>query len=377
MTESDGGPEPYEQSGWIDVMADRRIDVLIVDDSAVARMQLVHLLEVDPAIRVIGTVNDGQAAMDFLDGNRPGVVLMDISMPGLDGFEATRRIMETRPVPIIICSGTMAPGDIAATFRAMEAGAVACVEKPMGRNHADFERAAEALRQTVKLMSEVKVVRRLAGTYAASGPGTTARRWFQSMPLSVIGVGASTGGPMALQTILGGLPKDFPLPILVVQHIAPGFIGGLATWLNDTTSLQISIAVHGAQPLPGHVYLAPDDFHMGISVGGAVALGGTAPENVLRPAVSYLFRSLAAACGPAAVGVLLTGMGEDGATELKQMRDAGASTIAQDRASSIVHGMPGAAIALGGAMHVLPLREIAGALIALVDSRNGKAMVSL
>ena len=356
-------------------MTDRKINVLVAEDSTVTRMFLVHLLESDPQIRVIGAVSDGQAALDFVKENKPDVVLMDIHMPRLDGFEATRRIMETQPVPIVICSATAKAKDVVIAFQAMEAGAIACIEKPLGREHGDFEAMAAHLLETVKLMSEVKVVRRTARSRPAPLPAalpTPAAQW-QRAPaqIKLIGIGASTGGPPVLQTILAGLPKDFPAPVLVVQHIAHGFLAGMAEWLNQTTGLQIHLASYGTTPLPGHVYLAPDDFHMGISASGRILLTKEEPENHLRPAVSYLFRSLAEVCGPNALGVLLTGMGKDGAAELKLMKDKGAITIAQDRESSVVHGMPGEAIALGGATHVLPADKIADALVALVNHRNG------
>lgn len=350
----------------------RAIKVLVAEDSTVARMFLVHLLESDPQIHVVGAVGDGQAALDFVHKNKPDVVLMDIHMPRMDGFEATRRIMETQAVPIVICSATASARDVVVTFQAMEAGAIACIQKPLGREHDDFEALAAHLLETVKLMSEVKVVRRTArprSPMAAARPATLQPAAAQ---IRLVGIGASTGGPPVLQTILAGLPRDFPAPVLVVQHIAHGFLSGMAEWLNQTTGLQVHIASYGTTPLPGHVYLAPDDLHMGIGVNGHILLSREEPENGLRPAVSFLFRSLAAACGPGALGVLLTGMGSDGAAELKLMRDQGAITIAQDRESSVVHGMPGAAIALGGAMHVLPAERISGALKTLVEHRNGK-----
>jgi len=292
----------------------------------------------------------------------------------MDGFEATRRIMETQPVPIIVCTATTDPKNVATTFRVMEAGALACVGKPVGREHADFDEMAENIRQTVKLMSEVKVVRRWARARFAPAPAPVARPvTLNRAPTEItcIGIGASTGGPQVLQEILADLPKVFPVPILIVQHIAHDFLPGLAEWLNQTTALQIHIGAYGVCPLPGHVYLAPDDFHMGISASGRILLTKEEPQNHLRPAVSYLFRSLADVCGPAAVGVLLTGMGKDGATELKLMKDKGAVTIAQDHDSSVVHGMPGEAIRLGGATHVWPADRIADGLVAVVNSRNG------
>jgi len=351
------------------------INVLVVDDSAVTRIYLVHLLESDPQIRVIGKVSSGQSALDFIKEQAPDAVLMDINMPGMDGFEATRRIMETQPLPIIICTAAMNPREVATTFRMLEAGAVACLEKPGSREHPDFAALSANLLQTIKLMSEVKVVRRWPRSRQTEALMPAARLIEAKSPpagIKLIGMGASTGGPAVLQTILASLPKNFPVPILIVQHIAPGFLAGLTEWLNQTTGLQIQIAAYGTSPLPGHVYLAPDDFHLGISSNGRLLLTKEDAENGLRPAVSYLFRSLAQLYGSGAVGVLLTGMGKDGAAELKLMKDRGAITLAQDRESSVVHGMPGEAIALGGATHVLSADKIADLLAAVVSRQNGQ-----
>jgi two-component system chemotaxis response regulator CheB len=350
-----------------------KIKVLVADDSQVTRMLLVQLLNSDPCIQVIGAVKDGQAALDFLAAgvNRPDVVVMDIHMPGLDGFEATRRIMETQPLPIIICTATASPQDLAVAFRSMEAGAVACVEKPVALGP-DYEPRLHNLLQTVRLMSEVKVVRRWNRSRGApvlptgNGPGHPR---MAAAGVRLIGIGASTGGPPVLQTILSGLPKDFPVPLLIVQHIARGFLPGMVDWLSQTTGLRVQIAAHGATPLPGHAYVAPDNFHLAADARGHLVLAREDAEGGLRPAVSYLFRSLADSYGATAVGVLLTGMGRDGAAELQQMRARGAYTIAQDRDSSIVHGMPGAAIELGAAAQVLPADKIAGALIARAGGR--------
>ncbi len=357
-------------------MNKRPINVLVVDDSAVSRMHLEHLLKADPLIRVLAAVNDGQAALDFIKSQVPDVIIMDINMPGLDGFETTRRIMETQPVPIIVCSIHTTPGAVATTFRALEAGAIGCVEKPVSYGHPDYEPMAEHLRETVRLMSEVKVVRRWPRSRGSAAPFPGSRPP-ESKPVSpgikLIGIGASTGGPPVLQTILAGLPKNFSVPVLIVQHIAPGFLPGLVEWLGQTTGFQVQIAAYGVVPLPGHVYLAPDGFHMGLSASGRILLTKEEPENGLRPAVSYLFRSLAENCGADVVGVLLTGMGKDGAAELRLMKDKGAVTVAQDRESSVVHGMPGEAIALGGATHVMPADKIAGLLLTLTNNHhNGR-----
>lgn len=360
-------------------MSEGKIGVLVVEDSTVTRMFLVHLLESDPGIHVIGAVGDGLAALEFVSRNKPDVILMDIHMPRMDGFEATRCIMETRPVPIVICSANTDVRETAIMFRALEAGAIACIEKPFARDSGDFEARAANMLQTVKLMAEVRVVRRTPRStrdgdrgpapLEAAPPADRRNR----APVRLIGIGASTGGPPVLQTILASLPKDFPVPVLVVQHIAAGFVAGMAAWLGETSGMRIHLGSYGTLPLPGHVYLAPDDFHMGVGAGGRIVLTREPPENHVRPAVSFLFRTLAQTYGAEAVGVLLTGMGRDGAQELKAMKDTGAVTIAQDRDSSVVHGMPGAAIELQAVSQVLPADRIAAALVALVDRKDKRS----
>lgn len=351
--------------------ATRKIKVLLAEDSAVARALLIHLLQSDPEIAVVGAVKDGRAALEFVARHKPDVVLMDLHMPRLDGFDATRRIMESHPLPIVVCSAVSNVADTAIAFRALEAGAIACIEKPLAQDHPNFPEQVARLLETLKLMSEVKVVRRRVRSWPAGGPAAAAVRAGLRAPTRLIGIGASTGGPPVLQTILSGLPKDFPVPVLVVQHMATGFLPGMAEWLADTTGLHVCVGSHGTVPLPGHVYLAPDDFHMGIGAEGALVLSREGPENHLRPSVAFLFRSLAEHYAANAVGVLLTGMGRDGAEELKAMRDRGGLTIAQDPDSSVVHGMPGAAIALGGAAQVLPPERIVDALLALANPAAG------
>jgi two-component system, chemotaxis family, protein-glutamate methylesterase/glutaminase len=339
---------------------------LVVEDSAVARDLLVHILNSDPDIQVAGVATDGEAAIAAVERTRPDVVTMDIHMPRLDGFDATRRIMETRPTPIVVVSGSMNINEKMMAFRAVEAGAVAVLPRPGGVGTPGFEQAASDLIRTVKLMSEVKVIRRfrqgpINGRYPLPAACASAR-------LSVVAIGGSTGAPPVLQSILSQLPANFPVPIVIVQHIARGFTDGLADWMNDVSSLNVRLANHNDIMEPGHVYLAPDDHHLKVLPGNRLVLTEDAPENGLRPSVSVLFRSVAKTYGPSAAGILLSGMGADGSAELKQMKDLGAVTIAQDKASSIVYGMPGEAVRLGGATFVLPPEKIAPAVLSLIDS---------
>jgi two-component system chemotaxis response regulator CheB len=348
------------------------IKVLIVEDSPVAREFLTHILTSDPDIQVIGTASNGVDALETLARKRPDVITMDIHMPMMDGFEATKRIMETFPMPIVIVSGSGGGKEIPSAFRALEAGALAIVRRPPGINHEMFATASKELIRTVKLMSEVRVVKRIPGA-TARGPavpsrGTTPLR--KTGGILAVAIGASTGGPLVLKKILSGLPRDFRVPVFIVQHIAAGFVAGFAEWLSGASRFPVSIARQNEIPLPGHGYVAPDNYHLGLRNNCWIELSDQAPENGLRPSVSYLFRSVAGVLGPAAVGVLLTGMGADGAEELRTLKERGAVTIAQDEASSIVYGMPGAARELGAALHVLSPEGIAAMLANLAKEAS-------
>ncbi|MEE3622668.1 chemotaxis-specific protein-glutamate methyltransferase CheB [Nitrospirillum sp. BR 11752] len=344
------------------------IRVVVAEDSPTLREYLVSILSAEPDIEVVATAIDGLQAVEAVARHRPDVVTMDIHMPRLGGLAATRRIMEETPCPIVVVSSTMSD-QVAATFRALDAGAVAFVHRPVGVGHPRQAIEAAELAQTVRLMAEVKVVRRWANPAKLPRPPVARPMPEASLPggvrPAVIAIGASTGGPVALQAILAGLPADFPIPLMAVQHISPGFVGGFAEWLAGGSALPVQVAKAGEVPRPGHFYLAPDNAHMGLGADGAITLDHGPPENSARPAVSHFFRSVARVHGGRAVGVLLSGMGVDGAVELREMRDAGAVTFAQDKESSIVHGMPGAAIALGGATAVLKPSDIATRLVTL------------
>jgi two-component system chemotaxis response regulator CheB len=347
---------------------DKTIRVLVVDDSRVVAELLTHVLSSDERIRVVGVAADGEAAVEAAQRLKPDVITMDIHMPRLDGFEATRRIMETCPVPIVILSGSTSPDEIAANFRVVEAGAVAVLSRPHGPANPNHAKTARELIETVKLMSEVKVVRRWPRSTAAASVNLAPRSELvrRERSIRVVAIGASTGGPIALQTILSGLPATFPVPVLIVQHMTPGFAPGFVEWLTRSCGFPVRIATEGEGCLPGVSYVAPDGFHMGIRPGNRVLLSRDPAESGLRPSVSFLFRSVQETFGSAAAAVLLTGMGQDGAAELKRLREAGAVTIAQDESSSVVYGMPKQAALIGAALHVQPPQDIARTLTALV-----------
>ena len=350
---------------------DKTIKVLVVEDSPVARELLEHILIQDAKIKVIGNANSGEEAIEVLERLKPDVITMDIHLPEMDGFETTRKIMETRPLPIVIVTGASRAKDVSMAMNAMEAGALAVVQKPRGIGHPDYEEEAAKLVQTVKLMSEVRVVRRWARNRQETQVLTKTKvKLNRPEEIKIVAIGASTGGPPAIQKILSGLPKEFPAPVVIVQHMAEGFIQGFVEWLGQTSSLPVHVALHGGYFLPGHVYIAPDGLQMKVKKDGRIWLSSDKHENGLCPSVSVLFHSVAEEFGKNAVGVLLTGMGKDGAKELKLMKEKGATTIAQDKESSVIHGMPGEAINLDASIYVLSLEKIASALADLVNNSN-------
>lgn len=349
------------------------IRVLIVDDSPTVRYVIQTILESDPDIKVVGYAGNGQDAVRRAGELRPDVITMDVQMPGIDGIEATRLIMEQCPAPIVVISAHNSDPALTISFNALQAGAVQVIDKPVNALSPDAANERAALVATIKLMSEVRVVRRRFG---AARPAMKPAPSVPPSPLraaELVAIGASTGGPAALNTILGALPADFPAPILIVQHITAGFTSGLITWLGRGCALPVCTAQADERIRPGVVYIAPDDLHLTIGATGRLFLDGGELVNHVRPSVNVLFESVARVFGPAAVGVLLTGMGEDGARGLRAIRQRGGVTIAQDEATSVVYGMPRAAAEMGACSTILPLDQIAAYLTRIVAA--GRALV--
>jgi two-component system chemotaxis response regulator CheB len=281
-----------------------------------------------------------------------------------------RQIMQTKPLPIVVASPPGGRADERQAFELLSAGAVSVVHEP---DHRDEGGDEAGLVQTVRLMSEVKVVRRWPkepGAHpaapAAIPPRPVELARLPRRRVELVAIGASTGGPVVLKDVLAPLPATFPVPIVVVQHMARGFMQGLADWLSSACAMRVEVATAGTRLQRGCIYLAPDGVHTRLGPDAMLVCAPGEPVNGHMPAVSCLFASVAAHAGRNAIGILLTGMGRDGAQELKQMKDAGAITVAQDRASSTIHGMPGEAIRAGAATYVMSPQEIAAALPALV-----------
>jgi len=348
------------------------IRIIIADDSPTQRLLVRSILESDPDFFVVGEARNGQEATQMCQRLKPDIVTMDINMPVMDGYQAIQYIMSESPCPIVVLTGIDTQQMIAVSFKALSLGALTVLSKPRGMPDKDPD--AYNLITQVKLMASIKVIHRvLAPTKLPSINNTRPGLWSKQNPISpkLVAIGVSTGGPPTLQRLFKGLDSDFPLPIIVVQHISPGFISGLAHWLSDTTQLECKVAEQGEDLKPGKVYFAPDNMHLTITLNYKVWLEDTNNLRGLRPSVNTLFESISKNLGSHAIGVLLTGMGEDGAQGLLAMRKSGAYTIVQDEASSIVFGMPKAAIDLGATDEIISLDSIATRLITLAGNNQG------
>jgi two-component system chemotaxis response regulator CheB len=291
-------------------------------------------------------------------------------MPRLDGLGATREILITAPTPIVIVTGTTRLREVKESLETLRVGALEVMTKPPGPKSPGFAAAAQELVATVKALSQVKVVRhwRPPSSSPAVSPKPTLRSRGGHRG-RIVAIAASTGGPAALQSLLSGLPGDFAPPILVVQHMTTGFVSGLASWLNSSSPLLVKVAERGEPLEPRTVLLAPDHYHLGVTERGAVELSSGPPIGGFRPSATFLFESIGRAFGNAAIAVILTGMGDDGAAGLRAIRAAGGRVIAQDETTSIIFGMPSAAIGAGLVDRVQPLPAIAESLVAFAGGR--------
>jgi two-component system, chemotaxis family, protein-glutamate methylesterase/glutaminase len=344
----------------------KKIRVMIVEDSPVVRALLEYSIGRDPRLEVCATAGSAEDALRILEHHTPDVIAMDIRLPGMDGLEATRRIMSTNPVPIVVVAASIESGKWNTTpMEALRAGALTVLEKPTGTTNADYEALAERLCTQLVIMSQVKLVRqhdkgepRVIRRSACGGPGVP----------KMLGIVSSTGGPAALIQLLGALGADFPLPILLVQHMTASFVEGFAKWLQSVCPLAVKVVNDACVPVAGTVYVASAERHLRLDA-RRLWLDRGDPISFQRPSGTLMFHSMAHDLGPAALGVLLTGMGDDGASGLLDIRRSGGYTIAEDESTAVVYGMPAAAIRLGAVCESLPLPAIAPRILDLVLCR--------
>jgi two-component system chemotaxis response regulator CheB len=339
--------------------------VLIAEDSLTTFELLEQMLVSDSRLCVVGRAQNGVEAVSLTKSLRPDVVVMDVHMPVLDGFEATRQIMIETPTPIVIVSSTVDVRAVEVSLHALRLGALTVMAKPTGPGAANFDESRERFISTVRAMAGVKVVRRwgpVAPSSLLAPPSPVEVLPERRASGQIIAIAASTGGPAALLRLLSELPATLPASVLIVQHIAAGFVTGLASWLGAGSALTVKVAESGERLTNGVAYLAPDDRHLGLSDRHTLQISAAAPCGGFRPSGTFLFESVAMVYGSAALGVILTGMGDDGCAGLAVLRRAGGRIIAQDETTSVVFGMPAAAIAAGLVHSTLPLELIAARL---------------
>jgi two-component system, chemotaxis family, protein-glutamate methylesterase/glutaminase len=364
----------------------KKLRVLVVEDSLTIRRVLCEILAADPELEVVGEAEDGKRAIELCQALRPDVISLDMVLPLISGVTATEFIMAYMPTPILIVSASTNRGELFKTYDALAAGAVDVLEKPRGDDvDATWESRFVA---AVKMTSRIKVIThpraRLSGTDWAvlEARQESARIWGSQSPgeqrnqrRKVLAIGASTGGPAAIVKILRALPQGLPVPVLFVLHIDEPFSAAFAEWLDSQTQHRVAYA-RDQQPLEslrGQVLMAPPGRHLVVE-GGCLRLSGDPPRYSCRPSIDVLFDSLAADCGPGVVACLLTGMGRDGAAGLLAVRRAGGYTLAQDKSTSIVYGMPREAMLLGAADMILPLDQIGPAIVQVLAGSKGPAV---
>jgi two-component system chemotaxis response regulator CheB len=351
--------------------------VLIVDDSPVLRVLLRAVFE-KSGYQVL-EADSGEQALRVLAEHKPDIITMDVHMPGIDGYETTERILEHYAVPVVVLTASSYPLDTESDMRALEAGALAILQKPSGLGAPNFNECIDELLRTVRSLSQVKIVRRQrrAGREASSQKEDKPIGLPVETFPQVVAIVASAGGPAALKTLLQNLQPMQPWPLVLVQHIAIGFLSSFCQWLSGFSPVPVRVAEDGEQLQPGVLYLAPDHYQLSITAKLRADLESCKPGELFCPAGNHLFRTAARHFGKAAIGIQLSGMGRDGAEGLAEMYRQGALTIAQDPASAVIDSMPQAAIALKAAREVLPPEGIAALLNSIAKQNSLRNVVAV
>jgi two-component system chemotaxis response regulator CheB len=353
--------------------------VVVVDDSALVRGLLTEIINKQPDMECVGAASDPFVAREMIRELNPDVITLDVEMPRMDGIDFLGKLMRLRPMPVVMVS-TLTERGADVTMRALELGAVDFVAKPKIGVADGLKLLAHDITDKVRIASKAHLRRAVAP--AAGGPGTAPRPSAPASPIGrlstekIIFIGASTGGTEATKEVLMNLPPDCPA-VVITQHMPPGFTKSYAARLDGLCKVRVAEARDGERILPGHAYIAPGGLHLSVERSGANYIARVRdgePVNRHKPSVEVLFKSAARVVGPNALGLMLTGMGADGATAMREMRDAGSYNFVQDEASCVVFGMPREAIAAGAAHEVLPLTHIASKLIERLRSTSGMSM---
>jgi two-component system chemotaxis response regulator CheB len=349
----------------------KKTRVLIVEDSATMRLLLEEIVRQDQRLQLFGSCDSAEKAIELLGHSQPDVISMDILLPGMDGLQAIQQILQETPIPIVVISSTTSSAESRHAMEALHAGALAVLPKPEGPDAPGFPRQTKRIADNLFSMSQVRVMRRMKTPKRQILPGSSNQQGRPPIAnpqhpdrVRAIGIAASTGGPPALVDLLAPLPPSFPIPILLVQHIAPGFAESFASWLESCISLRVHCAKDHEQLLPGHVHLAPDALHLAVH-GDRVRLLDLPPVGVHKPSADVLFDSMAGQFGCAAAGIILTGMGRDGARGLLALKNTGAWTAGQEEVSCAVFGMPMAAQELGALRGLYSLPHLTQHLLTL------------
>jgi two-component system, chemotaxis family, protein-glutamate methylesterase/glutaminase len=338
-----------------------KVRVMIIEDSISVREMLTSIIQNDPRLEVVAAVSTAEEGIQALPSKRPDVISLDIRLPGMNGFEATQEIMSHHPTPIVVIAENVKGDELNISMNALRAGALAVVEKPVGVTNQEYTNNAEKICSQLVAMSTIKVVRQRFNGSKARDPDAKLRR----TPFKILAVVASTGGPSALVQLFQSLPANFPLPILLVQHITAAFLQSFAEWLGKNCPFSVSVAFSGEVPRPGRIYVAPPDHHLELN-GDHLVISRSAMVSAQRPSGTVLLNSVAECYGNSAIGVILTGMGDDGAEGLLAMRNAGAYTIVEDESTAVINGMPAAAAKLGAVVETLPIHEVGFRIVSLL-----------
>lgn len=339
------------------------ITVLVVDDSAIIRDAISNALESDKEIKVIGTASNGKEAIDLVPELKPDIITMDIVMPMMNGLDATKHIMAYHPTPILVITSLLSK-DMEIAFKSLTAGALDVVERPSIQELSNpASKIRKQLIDKIKILANIRVITHLEGRIIKKEKPSTILTKEDEIKFRIIGIASSTGGPKTVRKILSKLPVNFPIPIVIVQHISDGFTKGLVDWWDTECPIKIQEGKDGERLREGIVYVSPSFVHMTVTKGGRIKLEDTPPVGGHKPSANVLLTSVAEAYPQSAIGIILTGMGDDGAIGIKAIKESGGFTIAQDELSCAIFGMPKVAIEMGVVDKVVPLDEMSDEII--------------